>query len=967
MSKATASASSQAAKLAAEYRKQGMSASDAFKQAWSEIEQDSAAKGQQTANNWKNALSNVSSGALKKLGTAVTGIGTGIAAGLGMAVKSAADFDQSMANVYSVMAPDEVNQFSGSLKDLAITMGADTKYSATEAAQGIEELLKAGVSVTDIMNGGLKGALSLATAGELSLGDAAEIASTALNAFKNDNLSVQQAADILAGAANASATSVSELKFGLSSVSAVASSVGWSFKDTTTALALFAQSGLKGQDAGTSLKTMLMNLQPTTDKARDAMKQLGIITADGSNKFVDAQGHFKSLAEISDVLQDSMSGLTDAQRLQYMQTMFGSDAIRAANILFKEGAKGANDMATAMGKVGADDVAAKKMDTLKGALEQLNGAFETAKISIGNALIPVVKVVAGALQSMIDGFNKMSPSMQSFIAIAGLVAAAVLLISGPILMLIGFLPAIMTGFSLLAGPIGIAMLALTAFGAIAAVVIAKWTTVSTFFSNLWTGIKNIFTGFWNWLQSFFAEWGTVILAIIAPFIGIPILIYQNWSTITAALSTIWTGILTTATTIFTSIVTFFSTIWTTIQTVFMTAITTIASFITTNFSGVIVGIQTIFSGLATFFTGIWEAIKTIFLGAILLILDLVTLNFTQLSADAQLIWNNLKDAFSTIWEGIKAIFTGAVQIIATVLSAAWNGMKAVVTTVWNGIKSFLSSLWSGLVSLASSAFNSMKSAISSIVTSTINTIQSIWNGILNFFRTLPSTLASLGSAMFNAMKNAISSVLSTLGGVVRNGFSSAISYIKSLPSQFAQWGRDMIQGLINGIRSMIGGIGDAIGSVAEKIRSMIHFSRPDEGPLRDYEKWMPDFMAGLAKGISKNKNLVSNAIEGLSSDIDIGVNANISDLAAKLRGTVDFETARTTAQVVARNNYSIDNTTVDNNNRLDKMADAIKDLAKRPIQTKLDIDGKTVAEATNEYHDNINGKKVNLAGRGLAL
>ena len=177
----------------------------------------------------------------------------------------------------------------------------------------------------------------------------------------------------------------------------------------------------------------------------------------------------------------------------------------------------------------------------------------------------------------------------------------------------------------------------------------------------------------------------------------------------------------------------------------------------------------------------------------------------------------------------------------------------------------------------------------------------------------------------------------------------------------------MIRGLINGIKSMIGGVGNAIGAVADKIRSMIHFSRPDEGPLRDYEKWMPDFMAGLAKGISKNKKLVGSAIESLGSDIDVGVNTNISDLAAKLRGTVDFETARTTAQVVARNNYSIDNTTVDNNNRLDKMADAIKDLAKRPIQTSINMDGKAVAEATNEYHDNINGKKVNLTGRGLAL
>ncbi|MGQ7101892.1 phage tail tape measure protein [Escherichia sp. SP-MK] len=130
-----------------------------------------------------------------------------------------------------------------------------------EAGQGIEELIKAGVSLTDIINGGLEGALNLATAGELELGDAAEIASTALNAFKDDNLSVAQAADLLAGAANASATSVGEMKFGLSMVSAVAAGVGLSFKDTTTALALFAQNGLKGSDAGTSLKTQTSFLQ----------------------------------------------------------------------------------------------------------------------------------------------------------------------------------------------------------------------------------------------------------------------------------------------------------------------------------------------------------------------------------------------------------------------------------------------------------------------------------------------------------------------------------------------------------------------------------------------------------------------------------------------------------------------------------------------------------------------------------
>lgn len=121
---------------------------------------------------------------MKKVGAGITLLGVGIAAGLGVTVKSAADFEQGMANAYSVMDPVEVSKFRSELEQLAITMGADTKYSATEAAQGIEELVKAGVKVQDIMNGGLSGALSLATAGELELADAAEIASTALNAFR---------------------------------------------------------------------------------------------------------------------------------------------------------------------------------------------------------------------------------------------------------------------------------------------------------------------------------------------------------------------------------------------------------------------------------------------------------------------------------------------------------------------------------------------------------------------------------------------------------------------------------------------------------------------------------------------------------------------------------------------------------------------------------------------------------------
>lgn len=457
----------------------------------------------------------------KKIGTALTAAGAAIALALGDATKSAADFEQGLANAYSVMDPAEVSEFKGELKDLALTMGADTKYSATEAAKGIEELIKAGVSVSDVMGGGLQGALSLATAGELELADAAEVASTVLNAFRDDNISVAQAADILAGAANASATSVSEMKFGLSQSSAVASAVGLSFQDTATALAAFAQNGLKGSDAGTSLKTMLMRLQPSTKEQLEQFFDLGLMVSEagkamevlrdngiqplgtdtetlngqlkklaadltgtklGSAKanaeyiklaqstgvlhsaFYDASGSLKGMDEIAQILQTSLKDMNDAQRQAALQVMFGSDAIRAGSILYKEGAAGINSMADAMGKISAEDVAAQKMDTLKGSIELLSGALETAKISIGDVFIPIIRQAADMVSGLVDKFNDLSPGMKKATAIAAAVAAGIGLIAGPALLLVGFLPQIAAGLSMVgvtAGSLGAALTVLT--------------------------------------------------------------------------------------------------------------------------------------------------------------------------------------------------------------------------------------------------------------------------------------------------------------------------------------------------------------------------------------------------------------------------------------------------------------------------------------------------------------------------
>jgi TP901 family phage tail tape measure protein len=365
---------------------------------------------------------------LNEIQLASLAVGVAVGAGIGASVKVAATFEKQMSNVKAVSGATA--QEMDKLSQMAMKLGESTSFSANEVAMGMEELIKAGLSVEQILSGGLAGALDLAAAGELDLASAAEIASTALNAFRNDGLSVSKAADILAGAANASATSVSELKFGLSAVSAVASSAGLSFEDTTTALALFAQNGIKGSDAGTSLKTMLSNLSPSTKEATELMKKLGLITKDGSNQFYDAQGNLKSLAEITDVLTEALDDLNPKERGDALERLFGSDAVRAGAVLFKEGADGVEKMAEAMGKISAADVAKVKLDNLIASFEEFQGTLETVGIKIGSEFLPTFKEIVNGGTDILRVFSELDPAtVATGIKMAGAGAGVALLLS----------------------------------------------------------------------------------------------------------------------------------------------------------------------------------------------------------------------------------------------------------------------------------------------------------------------------------------------------------------------------------------------------------------------------------------------------------------------------------------------------------------------------------------------------------
>lgn len=248
-----------------------------------------------------------------------------------------------------------------------------------------------------------------------------------------------------------------------------------------------------------------------------------------------------------------------------------------------------------------------------------------------------------------------------------------------------------------------------------------------------------------------------------------------------------------------------------------------------------------------FWIDLWENIKEVAIAVWTAIKEFFVSAWETISNAAQTIWNGIKNFFSAIWEGIKTIFTTVLNVISTIVNTYFNIYKTIVTTVFNAIKTVITTV-----------LNAIKTVITTV-----------WNTIKNVFTTVLNTIKSVVSGAFNSMWSGIKSTVSKIVESIKTGFNNAVSFIKNLASSAFQWGADIIQGIVNGIKSCIGKVKDAITNVAETIRSFLHFSVPDEGPLTDYESWMPDSMSGLAKGIEQSKAMVSKAVEGVASDMVI--------------------------------------------------------------------------------------------------
>ncbi|MFB7671683.1 phage tail tape measure protein [Kitasatospora purpeofusca] len=352
--------------------------------------------------------------------------GIALIAVFGAAVIAAARFEQAMSVVGA--ASGATGKDLDGLRKAALEAGKATVYSAREAAEAEVELARAGISTADIVGGALRGALDLAASGQLDLGESAVIAAQAMNAFNLRGAQVGHIADVISAGAGKSATNVHDMGFAFRMSALVAQQTGLTLEDTVGTLSLFAQNALTGSDAGTSFKVMLQRLNPQSAESAAMMQQVGLSA-------YNAQGQFVGITELARRMATAFGDLTPEARNAALGVIFGSDAVRAATILYRAGEQQVRGWIGAVDDEGfATRTAAQQTNNLIGDLERLKGTLETALIESGSGANSVLRDMVQGITGVIDAYSSLpGPLKEGVTAVAGITGVLALAVGGLVL------------------------------------------------------------------------------------------------------------------------------------------------------------------------------------------------------------------------------------------------------------------------------------------------------------------------------------------------------------------------------------------------------------------------------------------------------------------------------------------------------------------------------------------------------
>lgn len=727
----------------------------------------------QEAQSFTGKLENTLGSGFKSIGGTLTSAGSSLTKGLtapivgagAAAIKTTADFDSSMSKVSAVSGA--VGKDFDALRSKAREMGATTKFSASDAADAMNYMAMAGWKTEDMLNG-ISGIMNLAAASGEDLATTSDIVTDALTAFGYGAEDAGRLADIMAAASSNANTNVAMMGESFKYVAPVAGALGYSMEDTSVAISLMANAGIKASQGGTALRTMLTNLANPTDEMAAAMEALGV-------SLVDDEGNMKSLRQVmldlrsgfgdlkisEDEFNEALADLNDkVESGTITEEEYGKQLeLLAERAYGAEGAEKARYAAMLSGKTGmsgllaivnasqedfdkltesidnstgtAEQMAKVMQDNLSGQITILKSALQELAISFGDILMPKIREFVAKIQDLVAKFNSLSEEQKQQVVRFALMAASI----GPVLLVIGKLltgvatmittfktlkgavTSIKAGMSILSGAIGGSLAPIAAVIAIVGVLIAA-------FVNLWKTndeFRNAIINTWKTIQQTVSSFISGIKERLNS-IGI------TMESVTKTLKKIWDG--------FCSV----------LAPVFEFAFGRIANILKTVLN-VITGLVDIFIGL---FTGNWEQA-----------------------------WNGAKEVFIAIWDGIKETFSSILEFVQQLFGGALDWIWNKWNETWNNVITFFQNAWESILTAMSNAAEWLGQAAQTAV-----------ELVTNFFRNLPYNLGYICGLIIATIIKFVADMVTKAKELGMNFVQAVISFFQQLPGNIQKFAKD---------------------------------------------------------------------------------------------------------------------------------------------------------------------------------
>ena len=861
----------------------------------------------------------VGSSLTKNVTTPILGLGTA-------AVTVTANFESAMSEVSAISGA--TGKDLDSLSEKAREMGASTKFSASEAAEAFQYMAMAGWKTEDMLSG-IEGVLNLAAASGEDLATTSDIVTDALTAFGLTADDTAMFADVLAAASSNANTNVAMMGETFKYAAPIAGALGYEVQDTAEAIGLLANSGIKGSQAGTTLRAIMNKL---SGEVKICGEQLGEFTVQTTN----SDGSMRDFNDILDDCRTAFSQLSESEQASAASALVGQEAMSGFLALMNAAPQDIEKLRTAIdgasdGMGAAAEMAETMQDNLSGQLTILKSSLEELAIAFGELLLPIIKDVVAGIQDLISWLNGLDEGQKkTIVTIAGIVAAVgpVILILGKlisgvgsVITVIGKASTLFSGFSsaastvaapaeaagkgvgslaksalnLLAAGAGILMaaggLALLAQSAIT-LSEAGWPAIAVMgglvavLAGLAVGAAAVGPALTAGAVGLVAFGGAIALigvGVLAASSGVALLatqlpnISEYGSQAAVALVDLGVGMISLgggAITAGAGLV---------VAGGGLTALAAGAAVAGIGVAALGVSVLVLAAGAVTLGAGLTLCGAGLSLMAasgetaasgMSSLAVAATAAFLPISAgavscgilDAALLSLMVPLGALTVELGLSAAACG-------LLSAAMESTATSVTTIEDSASSAAQSLsdmvssidvvkagLDGLGDYADSAAQGVVNAFTKNSATATSASKSMATGITTSLTTGLEPVVPNTTVIMVSMNKAVTVGMTDMNTTVRTGFTSAVAYIRGLAGQAYTWGSDMMQGLIRGINSKMGSLRSAVNTAAGIIYSNLHFSRPDEGPLRNYETWMPDFMDGLAKGINSNLYKIEGAV-----------------------------------------------------------------------------------------------------------